>query len=234
MKRFFVLVVLVALASSATPSNAPAQVTLRAPLTESDVRRLIASGEPADHARLNAHFAAMAERYAADAARHEAMGNAFAGNTKLAHLATSQREHCRQLTVRNRESSAILQGLAKHHAALATGVASEPPKGSERFEGAAGGRVPSDAELNRLAATAETPADHRALAGYFTTLAARYEREAKESAGYAAAWRALTARNPSASETAATWDRLARQLRDAAQEAVSTADMHQAHAKTVK
>lgn len=202
-------------------------------LSEAEVRQLIVRGEPADHARLNAHFVAMADRYAADARRHEAMGQAFAGNTKLAHMATSQREHCRQLSARNLESAATLRELAAHHAKQAAGQASTPPRGSERFEGTAGGRVPSDAELTKLAASAETAADHRALEGYFTTLAARYDREAKESAAFAASWRGMT-RNPSAPALATRWDTLAKQQRDGAAEARAAATMHRDHTAGAK
>ncbi len=230
MKTLLVrLVVLAALTTLTPASTLIAQGPQAALLTEADVRQLIVRGEPADHARLNAHFTAMADRYAADAKRHEAMGQAFAGNTKLAHMATSQREHCRQLSARNLESAATLRELAEHHAKQAAGQASTPPRGSERFEGAAGGRVPSEAELTKLAAGAETPADHRALEQYFTALAARYDREAKESAAFAASWRGMT-RNPSAPALATRWDTLAKQQRDGAAEARAAATMHRDHA----
>lgn len=228
--RFAVLAVLAALTSA---SNLIAQNTASASLSEADVRQLIVRGEPADHARLSAHFATMAQRYATDAKRHESMGQAFSGNTKLAHIATSQREHCRQLSVRNLESAATLRELAAHHTKLAAGAASEPPKGGERFEAGAGARVPTDAELTRLAATAETAADHRALEGYFTSLAARYERESKESAAYAISWRGMS-KNPSAPALAANWERLARQQRESATEARAAAGMHKDQATTAK
>lgn len=202
-------------------------------LSEAEVRQLIVRGEPADHARLNSHFTAMGDRYAADAKRHETMGQAFAGNTKLAHIAAGQREHCRQLSARNLESAATLRELATHHAKLAAGQASTPPRGSERFEGTAGGRIPSDAELTKLAASAESPADHRALEGYFTALAARYDREAKESAAFAASWRGMT-RNQSAPGLATRWETLAKQQRDAAAEARAAAAMHRDHAAGAK
>jgi len=223
-------VLLAALAAFATASRLVAQST---PLSEDEVRQLIVRGEPADHARLNAHFTAIADRYAADAKRHEAMGQAFAGNTKLAHMAASQREHCRQLSARNLESAASLQELAAHHAKQATGQASSPPRGSERLEGAGGGRIPSDGELTKLSASAESGADHRALEGYFTGLAARYDREAKESAAFAASWRGMT-RNPSAPALATRWDTLAKQQRSAAVEARDAAKMHRDHAAGAK
>lgn len=203
-------------------------------LTEAEVRQLIVRGAPADHARLSAHFTALADRYAADAKRHDTMGQAFAGNTKLAHMAASQQAHCRQMGARDLEAAATLRELAAHHTKQAAGAASEPPKGSQRFEGGpAAPPVPTDAELTRLAAAAETAADHRALEGYFTTLAARYEKDARESAAFAASWRGMT-RDPSAPNVAARWDRLARQQRDAAAEARAAATMHKDHAVKAK
>ena len=225
--------VVVALATLTPASNLSAQNTPSALLNEAEVRQLIVRGEPADHARLSTHFTAMAQRYTTDATRHEAMGQAFSGNTKLAHMAASQREHCRQLSARNLESAATLRELAAHHSKLAAGTASDPPKGSERFESSPDARVETDAELARLAATAETAADHRALDGYFTVLAARYDREANESAAYAKTWRGMT-RNPSAPGVAATWDRLARQQREAATEARAAAAMHKEQATRAK
>lgn len=226
-------IVFVVLAALTPASNLSAQSTPSASLSEADVRQLIVRGEPADHTRLSAHFATMAQRYATEAKRHESMGQAFAGNTKLAHIATSQREHCRQLSVRNLESAATLRELAAHHTKLAAGAASEPPKGSERFEAGGDARVPTDAELTRLAATAETAADHRALEGYFASLAARYERESKESAAYSLSWRGMS-KNPSAPTLAANWELLARQQRESATEARAAAGMHKDLATTAK
>ena len=231
--RFASSIVLVVLAALTPASNLSAQNTPSALMNEAEVRQLLVRGAPADHARLSTHFTAMAQRYTTDATRHEAMGQAFSGNTKLAHMAASQREHCRQLTTRNLESAATLRGLAAHHAKLAAGGVSEPPKGSERFERGSGARVPTDDELMRLAAAAESAADHRALEGYFTSLATRYDREAKESAAYADSWRGMT-RNPSAPALAANWDRLARQQREAATEARAAAAMHKEQATRAK
>jgi hypothetical protein len=234
MKTYFVrLAVLTVLAVPASAPNLMAQATASAALSEAEVRQLIVRGAPADHARLGAHFATLALQYETDAKRHESMGQAFSGNTKLAHVAASQREHCRQLSARNLESAATIRELAAHHTRLASGAGSEPPKGSDRFESGPAARVPTDAELTRLAATAETAADHRALEGYFTSLAVRYERESKDSAAYATSWRGMS-KNPSAPALAASWDRLARQQRESATEARAAAAMHKAQATTAK
>lgn len=42
-----------------------------------EVQKLVASTEPADNARLSAHFAALADRYMREATRHNAMAQAF-------------------------------------------------------------------------------------------------------------------------------------------------------------
>ena len=87
--RFAVLAVLAALTSA---SNLTAQDTASASLSEADVRQLIVRGEPADHTRLSAHFATMAQRYVTDAKRHETMGQAFSGDVyKRQHVACMAR-----------------------------------------------------------------------------------------------------------------------------------------------
>lgn len=227
--RSLTLATLVALAVPSVPGaqTTPAPATL----ASGDIQQLIARGQPADHARLSAHFASLANRYEAEARRHAGMQPAFTGNAKLSHLATSQAAHCKQLAATNQESARILRDLAAHHATQATGAASQPPAGSDRFQGAT--RVPSDAELNKLAATASTAADHGTLASYFTALVTQYEREAKESAAYAASWRAQT-RVPSAASLAARWEQLAKQQGAAAAEARAAAAAHRDHVKAAK
>lgn len=210
-----------------------AQGPAKGALTTAEIQQLIIRGEPGDHTKLSTHFAALADQYAADAKRHAAMRPAFAGNTKLAHMAASQAAHCQQLARRNEESAATLRALADHHRKEAAGVPSTPPPGSERFQSGEGARVPSDAELARLAGTAETAADHRALESYFATIATRYDREARDSEQYARSWRSLT-KNPSAPALAVRWDGLAKQQRASAEEARAAAAMHKEHARTAK
>lgn len=222
------LAVLVALglSLSLTAQSKPAT-----PLSTADVQQLISRGQPADHARLSAHFTALADRYAAEAKRHASMQPAFAGNAKLANMAASQAAHCKQLAARNQESAGVLRELAAHHGKEAAGAASVPPVGSERFQGVV--KVPTDAELTKLAAGAGTPADHSALTGYFSTLAAQYERDAKDSAAYAKSWRGTT-KDPSAPAQAAKWERLAKQQSESAAEAKAAAAMHKDHAASAR
>lgn len=222
------LAVLVALGLN---SGLLAQPKPAAPLSAADVQQLITRGQPADHARLSAHFTALADRYSAEAKRHASMQPAFAGNAKLAHMAASQAAHCKQLAARNQESAGVLRELAAHHSKESSGAASTLPAGSERFQGAV--KVPADAELTKLAASAGTAADHSALSGYFSTLAAQYEQDARNSAAFAASWRGMT-KNPSAPALAAKWERLAKQQNESAAEAKAAAAMHKDHAASAK
>ena len=225
------LAVILALSTWTPASELIAQPSQLSLLNEVEVRQLIERGEPADHVRLSGHFTLLAQRYEADAKRHESMGQAFSGNPKLAAMASSQREHCRQLSARNLESATTLRELAAHHTKLGAGVPSGVPNVGER-SAAAPSR--SDQDLTRLAAETETAADHRALEEYFTTLAARYEQDAKKSATYAASWRSRVSKDPSASGLAARWERLAQQQRASANDAHAAAALHKAQAAAAR
>ena len=220
--RSFVLAVLgaVVVAGSLAAQNPPSGA-----LSAAQVTQLISRGEPADHARLSAHFTALADQQAADAKRHMAMQQAYADSKKAP--AVNMVGHCKLLASRSQESAASLRELAAYHSNLAGGAAVEAPRA------AAGGGAPSDAELTRLAAGATTAADHRTLETYFTTLAARYDREAADHAAYAKKWRGLS-RVPAAATQAATHDRVATQRRESAAEARAAATMHKDQAATVK
>ena len=189
------------------------------PLSAAEVNQLISHGEPADHARLSAHFTALADRQAADAKLHAAMQQAYSSSTKAAALGMSN--HCKALVSRSQQSAATMRELSAYHSNLAGGVTIQRGPGLLQPTGPR----PTDAELARLAARAETAADHRSLAAYFTSMATRYEREAADHAAYAKTWRGLT-RNSSAPTQAASHDRVAEQLREAANEARTAASMH--------
>ena len=55
--------------------GAAAQTTPSAVLNSLQLQELIKRGDPADHARLGAHFAELADQYAADARKHSARGH---------------------------------------------------------------------------------------------------------------------------------------------------------------
>ena len=189
-------------------------------LNSLEVRQLIASGEPADNAKLSAHFAALAERSAAEAKRHASMAQAYIGNPNR-NTGIGMRLHCTRLAELNTETAATLRALAEHHQKLAAGVASTPPSGASRFQGGAGAPEPTDKDLAAMAAKAVTPADHKALAEYFTTLAARYTATANEHVTIAAAYRGTKI-----AQAADHCDRLIATSRESAKEAIAAADMH--------
>ncbi len=185
-----------------------------------DLQMLIGSGEPADNARLSAHFGALAERYAAEAARHTSMAQSFAANPNR-NTGSGMSAHCRKLAELNTESAATLRELAAHHERLAAGSASTPPRGAGRFYSGAGASKPAEQDLKALAAKANTRSDHLALAEYFRTLETRYNAEARTHATIANAYRGTKV-----PQAAANCDRIATLSRDAAMEAAEAAMMH--------
>jgi hypothetical protein len=185
-----------------------------------EVRRLVASTEPADHARLAGHFSALAGRYDADARRHTAMATSFVGNPSR-NLGTGMSAHCNRLATLNTETAATLRELAEHHKTLAAGAASTLPRDAARFEAGAGAPGPTEAELKALAAKAVTPADHRALEEYFLTLARRYTTEANDHATIAMSYRGTRI-----AQAAAHCDRIVANARESAKEATAAAAMH--------
>jgi hypothetical protein len=196
------------------------------PLTAAEVSQLISKGDPTDHARLSAHFTALAERQAADVKIHTAMQQAYANSGKPSGLGMVN--HCKAMVGRAQESAGSLKELAAYHSKLAGGATASSGYVLEPVTGR-----PTDAELARLAATAETAADHRTLQTYFTSVATRDEREAADHAAYAKTWRGLT--KVAAYQTqAAAHDRTAEQLRAAAKEARAAAAMHGADAAKAK
>jgi hypothetical protein len=213
-----------------TGGVASAQNRSTAVLNALEVRQLVARAEPADHARLSAHFAALADRYTAEAKRHASMSQSFIANPSR-NLGSGMSAHCKQLANLNTQAATTVRELATYHQKLASGAAATPPPAGAPFEGGAGAPAPTDQELNAMAAKAGTPADHRALEEYFLTLAKRYIAEAQEHAALATSWRGST-RVPTAATMAAHCDRLAMQLRELAKEANGAAAMHKNLAAT--
>ena len=200
--------------------NAPAQ-TASPILNTIEVQKLIASSAPGDNATLAAHFAAIADRYVADAKRHTAMAGAFIAAPTRRVAANSAADHCKRLAQLNTDAAKTLRELATHHEKLAGGAASTPPRGGARFQGGTGAPEPTDAELSALAARANTPADHHALGDYFVTASKRYTADANAHVAMAQAYRGTRI-----TQAADHCDRLARQLRDSAKEAIDAAAIH--------
>jgi hypothetical protein len=198
--------------------SAAAQTPL---LNTLEVRKLVSSNEPADNARLSAHFAVLAERYEADADRHNAMARSFISAPTRRTPANAAADHCKRLAVLNTQSAETLRELAAHHERLAAGTPSTPPRGGARFEAGAGAPEPGAAELAALAAKASTPADHRALEEYFLTAAKRYTAEASDHSAMAQAYRGTRI-----AQAAVHCDRLVALARDSAKEPTIAAAMH--------
>lgn len=215
-----------ALAVLALTGSAIAQEKPSAVLNSLEMQQLVERAEPADSARLAAHFAALADRYAAEAKRHTSMAQSYVGNqSRSTQTGLAMSMHCKRLSDLNTQSATELRDLATYYQKLASGVAAPQPAAGSRFEGGAGGLAPTEDDLGALAAKATTPADHRVLQEYFLTLAQRYNAEAKEHTAYAVSWRGST-RVPTAAVTAAHCEKLAGQLRDSAKEATAAAEMH--------
>jgi hypothetical protein len=168
--------VLTTLANTATAQTGSSPI-----LNSLEVRTLAASTDPADNARLSAHFAALADRYARDATRHNAMAQAFVASPTRRTPANSAADHCQRLATLNRQSADTLRELATYHDKRAAGTQSTPPRGAARFQAGAGAPEPADDGLSALAAKAGTPADHRALEEYFAAAAKRYREEARHA-----------------------------------------------------
>jgi hypothetical protein len=200
-----------------------AQTPPPAVLNTLEVRQLVERAEPGDHARLGAHFAAIAERYTVDARRHTAMSKAIGGNPNR-QLATGSSARYTRLAELDTQSAATLRELAVHHERLAAGTPSTVPLGSARFEDGKGAPAPTDRELNALAARARTPAEHRALEEYFMTLAARHTKKATEHTAMAQAYRGNA--NRRGGDPAVHCDRMTRLSREAAEEARGAAAEH--------
>ncbi len=199
--------------------TAAAQVTSPVRSTV-EVQKLVASGEPDDNATLSAHFAALADRYAGEAKRHESMAKSFAGSPNR-NTGAGMSVHCLKLAELNSQSATTLRELATHHKKLAGGMPSAPPRDGARFQGGAGAARPTDQDLNSWAARANTPADHRALAEYFQTLAKRYTAEAAAHVEIARSYRGTKI-----AQAAAHCDRIVVNARESAKEATSAAEMH--------
>jgi len=224
MKRMHIVPLALPLALLATVITAAAQTRDPKVLNVIALRQLVASAEPGDHAKLSAHFAALAEQYTEEAARHTAMSKAFGGNPNRVGTVSAS-THCARLARRlNTEAAATLRELATHHERLAMGAPSTVPVDSARFEHGEGTPAPTDSELAALAARARMPADHRALAEYFATVAARHTADAETHSRMAQAYRGNG--NRRGGDPAAHCDRLVKLSREAAAEARAAATQH--------
>jgi hypothetical protein len=207
---------LVILASETHAQNAPSPI-----LNALDVQKMVASTDPADNARLSTHFAALADRYTREAARHNAMAQTFLAAPTRRTPTNSAADHCKRLAALNTTSANTVRELAAYHEKLAAGTPATLPKGGARFHAGAGAPEPNDDQLSALAAKATTPADHLALEEYFRTAAKRYTTDASEHQAMAQAYRGTRI-----AQAAAHCDRLVTLSRDEAKEATAAAEVH--------
>lgn len=202
---------------------AVAQTSSPALLNALEVRQLVGSAQPDDHARLGAHFAALAEQYAGDATRFTSFAVAMGGNPNR-RMAAAPGAHWTRLAELSERSAATLRELAAHHGLLAAGAASTVPRNSARFEGGEGAPTPTTRELARAAATARTVVEHAVLAEYFLMVADRDGAAADEHAAMASALRGNA--NARGASPAVHCDRMAKQFRESAELARRRAAEH--------
>lgn len=204
--------------ATAAAAQQPTPEVLPAP----QVRELMAGQQPADHAKLRAHFEALAAKYAAEANRHTAFAQASAGVPRGA--GASAGAHHTRLAANANESAKTLRELAAHHGQLGAGVASAAPHNSERFEKGAGApATPSEKQMLQLAAKAQTPSEHGQLAEYYSTLLAGFAADARDHKAMAQAYQGLNRPNPSA---VAHCERLVALANDSLKETQALVDEH--------
>jgi hypothetical protein len=223
--RFLSTIGALGLAVLMSAGRAAAQDQRDSLLNAVEVRQLVARSAPGDHGRLAAHYDALAEQFAEEAARHTSMSRSFVGNPSRT-LGSGMSAHCRRLADLNTQSAVTVRELAAHHRKLAAGAVSTPPADAARYQEGARARKPTNQELVELATKASTSADHRILEEYFTTLATRYATEANDHVALAQAYRGLPRSPGGAAAAAAHCDRLATASQTAAKEATAAARMH--------
>ena len=209
------------LALAILANTVAAQTSASPVLNALEVQKLVVSTDPADNARLSAHFTALADRYAREATRHDAMAQAFIASPTRRTPTNAAADHCKRLATLNKRSADTLRELATYHQKRATGVAAIEPKGAAPFHAGSGARQPADDELSALAARAATPADHHTLEEYFQAAAKRYREAVDEHASMAQAYRGTRI-----AQAASHCDRLASLSRDEAKEATAAAELH--------
>jgi hypothetical protein len=221
MKSFsrFALTAVAILASAAiAAAQAPSGV-----VNKLEVQKLVAAGTPEANATLAGHFNALADTYTADAARHKGMAQAYRANANRS-IVTGAADHCERLAKLATESAATAREMATYHQQLLAGGSATAPKNTGRLHSGEGAPEPNAVDLHHLAMAAGTPADHRSLEEYFTTLANKHLATADDHVRMAQAYRAGVRKG--SNDPAAHCDRLAKLSRDAAKEATGAASLH--------
>lgn len=195
-------------------------------LTSIEVQLFVASDQPNEHARLRDHFAALADKYAADARRHKAMAQTFTGNPNHPPAVPPGAHHSR-LADSTAAAATALRELSNHHGRLAAGLPSQAPEIGERFEKGEGAPPPNEAQLREARAAARTPRDHQVLEAYFAGLADEYMRAAQRHTAMARSYRGQpNDRSGSFTALAAQFDQMAKRSRESAARASAAAADH--------
>ena len=168
--KHFSRILVIAASVPATAAWASAQTT--GILNTFEVQRLVAADTPAAHASLAKHFVALADKYAADAARFRALAAVPAGSPNHAAPVGASTRRARQADAAVSLSDAA-RSVAAYHQFLSIGSRPSAPPERTAFDGGFGATVPTNAEVKQAVATARTAADHHVFAEYFLTVAAR-------------------------------------------------------------
>ena len=188
-------------------------------LTSIEVKALVASGQPTDHARLRDHFAALATAFEADAQRHRVVAQIPPGNPNHSQ-AIPPSAYEAQRAESSMTSARTLSALSDHHGRLAAGLVSTAPANSAAFENGGSAPEPTEAHVRELVAGARMTAEHRILDEYYASLADRLTTRAQEHAAMATRYRAHpNDRSGNFIAWAAHCERLAKLARDSAEAA---------------
>lgn len=201
-----------AIMAAATLASAP-QGNTGAILTKEELRQAISAPGGPDHVKLAAHFTAVADRYAADAAKHAEMAKGFSTNTSRAG-GPDMRGHCTALANLSAGMEKSARALSKFHADSARSGAKGAGPGSAAANGADHANMPGMANMPGIADKAPAVGDHAAMSSYFTSLADRYTADADTHAAMAELYR--TGRMAGMADHC---ERLARDARTAAKRA---------------
>ena len=206
----FVAIVLAAAALTAAQRGTSSPI-----LDEGGLRQAMSATGAPDHAKLAAHYTALADRYAADSARHAEMAKGYSTNTSRAG-GPDMRGHCVALANLNAGMETSARKLAKFHRDNAGAASNPAPSGS----GPMGGQMASHGNIGE-AEKAPAPSDQAAVAAYFNRLADRYAGDARMHDAMAAMYR--TGRTAGMADHC---ERLARDARAAAKHAREAAAQH--------
>jgi len=223
MKRFFRF--LIGAAGVLVMISPLAAHTSSGILNSLEVKRLVSEDTPAANATLAEHFAALADKYTAEAKAHRAHAGLYTGNPNhwMAD-SMSMSIHDRRRAELATESANTAREMATYHTNLAAGAIPELPKGGAAFDAGKGAPAPSAEELTRLAAAARNPSDHRALEEYFLTLAKQKTAEADHYKAMANSFR-VSSQRQIAEYSWMHCDSLAKMARDAAKKATASAEL---------